>query len=85
MHPILNIQILGQHLHTLICVLSFIYHDMLQIDLRRGLYSIFVTDWMKVYPSEQMLILRFEDYKNKVEEHLQQVFTFLDLSENLFI
>ncbi|XP_071114331.1 carbohydrate sulfotransferase 15-like [Haliotis cracherodii] len=50
-----------------------------KIDLRRGLYSIFVTDWMKVYPSEQMLILRFEDYRNKVEEHLQQVFSFLDL------
>ncbi|XP_067675001.1 carbohydrate sulfotransferase 15-like isoform X2 [Haliotis asinina] len=48
-------------------------------DLRRGLYSIFVKDWMKVYPAQQILILRFEDYKNKVQEHLQQIFSFLDL------
>ncbi|XP_046573278.1 carbohydrate sulfotransferase 15-like [Haliotis rubra] len=62
-----------------LCAYNDTFTSFKKTDLRRGIYSIFVKDWMKIYPADQILILRFEDYKNKVEEHLQQIFSFLDL------
>ena len=46
--------------------------------LRMGLYALFIRDWLAVFPKEQFLFLRLEDYKADTEHVLnEQVFPFL--------
>lgn len=33
-----------------------------QMSVRVGLYHIYLSDWLKVFPEEQLLVIRFEDY-----------------------
>lgn len=52
---------------------------LLQIRLSEGMYPVFLEDWFRVFPREQILIIRFEDYIKDVQGHLQQVFDHLEL------
>lgn len=47
--------------------------------LRVGLYVIYLRDWLKVFPREQILILRLEDYSKDLAGVIKTVFTFLKL------
>lgn len=47
--------------------------------LIKGMYSVFLSDWVGVFPSERLLVLRLEDYTERLEVHLQAVFAFLSL------
>jgi hypothetical protein len=47
--------------------------------LSRGLYVDQLKDWMALFPKEQMLILRSEDFFAEPGRILQQVFQFLEL------
>ncbi|XP_025106756.1 carbohydrate sulfotransferase 15-like [Pomacea canaliculata] len=42
-----------------------------------GLYSVFLEDWLRIFPRKQMLILRYEDYARDMETELMKVFDFL--------
>ena len=50
-----------------------------QARLRIGMYHIFIEDWWRVYPKDQILILKFEDYKRNSKDSLNRVFKFLEL------
>ena len=45
-----------------------------------GLYSIFLKDWLKVFPREQIIIIRSEDYKKDILGTLKQIYRHLELS-----
>ena len=47
--------------------------------LWRGCYILFLQRWMNIYPPEQFLILRSEDFYHSPAVTLNQVFEFLDL------
>ncbi|XP_060065551.1 carbohydrate sulfotransferase 15-like [Ylistrum balloti] len=47
--------------------------------LRVGLYVIYLRDWLKVFPREQLLILRLEDYSKDLAGVIKKVFNFLKL------
>ncbi|XP_033756313.1 carbohydrate sulfotransferase 15-like [Pecten maximus] len=47
--------------------------------LRVGLYIIYLRDWLKVFPREQLLILRLEDYSRDLAGVIKKVFSFLKL------
>ncbi|OWF50979.1 carbohydrate sulfotransferase 15-like [Mizuhopecten yessoensis] len=47
--------------------------------LRVGLYVIYLRDWLKLFPREQLLILRLEDYSNDLAGVIKKVFSFLKL------
>lgn len=48
--------------------------------LRYGLYHLYLEEWFKVFPRNQFLILRFEDYiKSPIETINKQVLPFLGL------
>ncbi len=47
--------------------------------LRAGMYSVFLKDWMSVFPRSQFLILKAEDYYSDMTASLTQVFKFLDV------
>ncbi len=48
--------------------------------LRAGMYSVFLKDWMSVFPRSQFLILKAEDYYSNMAAALRQVFKFLDVN-----
>ena len=53
----------------------------LQVALSEGFYSVYMADWLKVWPREQMLFLRYEDYGGHEVEIVNKVATHLGISE----
>ena len=51
----------------------------LQVRLRIGMYSVFLKDWLAVFPANQVRIVRFEDYKKDMKGVLQTLYYFLGL------
>jgi len=49
--------------------------------LAKGLYAIFLEPWLTAFPSEQMLILRLDDYEYAPAAHLRTVLAFLSLNK----
>ncbi|MEC4807119.1 MAG: sulfotransferase domain-containing protein [Jaaginema sp. PMC 1079.18] len=47
-----------------------------------GLYIHFIQKWLKLFPSEQLLILRSEDLYRHTDTTLQQIYHFLDIPEH---
>ena len=54
---------------------------MLQIRLSEGMYPIFLEDWFRVFPRDQILILMFEEYVKDIKGNILKVFDFLGLSK----
>ncbi|ELT88225.1 hypothetical protein CAPTEDRAFT_60544, partial [Capitella teleta] len=42
-----------------------------------GLYAIYLKDWLKVFPRNQVFVLFLEDYRKRKTELLQEVSEFL--------
>ncbi len=42
--------------------------------LVKGMYAEFLPDWLRVWPRDQLLLLRNEDYKVSQKEHMAAVF-----------
>uniref|UniRef100_A0A7R9YQ49 Sulfotransferase n=1 Tax=Chlamydomonas euryale TaxID=1486919 RepID=A0A7R9YQ49_9CHLO len=49
--------------------------------LIKGMYAEFVEPWLRVFPKEQVLFLRSEDYKAAPREHLTTVLRFLGMRD----
>lgn len=45
--------------------------------ITQGMYVEFLGDWLRVFPRQQLLILRNEDYKVAQRQHMEAVFKFL--------
>ncbi|XP_072026446.1 carbohydrate sulfotransferase 15-like [Amphiura filiformis] len=50
------------------------------VRLNIGLYSVYVRDWLKVFPRDQLMFLRLEDWHDMCPEILPKVYTFLELA-----
>ncbi|VDI11644.1 [heparan sulfate]-glucosamine 3-sulfotransferase 3 [Mytilus galloprovincialis] len=46
-----------------------------------GFYAVYLKEWLKVFPKEQILFLRTEDYAENIKGTLKQIFKFLQLEE----
>ncbi|KAK7494211.1 hypothetical protein BaRGS_00014493, partial [Batillaria attramentaria] len=49
------------------------------VRLRIGLYHVYVEEWLKVFPAEQVLIIRTEDYAANLKLSVRRVYRFLGL------
>lgn len=47
--------------------------------LRMALYDIHITDWLRVFPRQQLLIIRTEEYRNNTAGVLRRVFKHLNI------
>ncbi|ELU18071.1 hypothetical protein CAPTEDRAFT_107906 [Capitella teleta] len=66
--------------HTLRhCTYKDDYQYERQLYFRASLYSVYLEDWLKVFPKEQVLVLKAEDYYFDRRSSLEQVFKFLEL------
>ncbi|CAL1548615.1 unnamed protein product, partial [Lymnaea stagnalis] len=61
------------------CVYNGTLYGQVKLRLQEGVYSVFVKDWLRVFPAGQILFLRFEDYKLDVPSTMRQVLQFLEL------
>ena len=57
---------------------------MLQVMLRRGVYHVFIKDYLKVFPRDHVLIQRLEDISDDPEGTLVKTYKFLNLSTFLY-
>ncbi|ELT90299.1 hypothetical protein CAPTEDRAFT_124050, partial [Capitella teleta] len=55
------------------------WYERVSLFLRASLYSVYLEDWLKVFPREQLLVLRTEDYYHNRRATLEQVFSFVKL------
>ncbi|XP_046556098.1 carbohydrate sulfotransferase 15-like [Haliotis rubra] len=69
------------------CCYNYTIADSLteEIDLRRGIYHVFLLDWMKLFPRKQIYVQTFEDYMFDKTKHLVDIFKFLGLNSLLSI
>lgn len=56
-----------------------LFDSLLQVRLRLGMYSVYIKDWIKVFPRSQILIISLEDYAQHTRKILNQVYSFLDV------
>ncbi|KAK7109488.1 carbohydrate sulfotransferase 15-like [Littorina saxatilis] len=50
-----------------------------KVRLRVGLYHIYLSEWLKVFPQDQLMVLRTEDYSKDVRHTVRHVYDFLGL------
>lgn len=60
-----------------------IYTIFQKARLHVGLYSVYLKDWFKVFPRNQFLVIRTEDYKINISSTLQRIYKHLGLSKYL--
>ena len=46
------------------------------------MYPVFMADWLRIWPREQMLLLRSEDYAEDVPGTLRKVLDFLGVGKD---
>lgn len=44
-----------------------------------GFYSVYLKEWFSVFPKQQFVILRTEDYSQNIEECMSKIFQFLEV------
>ncbi|KAH9520265.1 Carbohydrate sulfotransferase 15, partial [Bulinus truncatus] len=67
--------------HTeLFCLYSKQIHMNIPVRLFVGMYDVFLATWLKVFPKDQILVFRNEDYSSNIRVYLQKTFDFLGLT-----
>ncbi|XP_022299236.2 uncharacterized protein LOC111108042 [Crassostrea virginica] len=49
--------------------------------LRVGMYHVFLTDWLEIYPQSQIMVINFDDYTSDKAQVLHNVARFLELRD----
>ncbi|XP_067676202.1 carbohydrate sulfotransferase 15-like [Haliotis asinina] len=62
------------------CLYSLDIARRLRTRIFLGCYSVFMREWLKVFPREQFLILRTEDHDQDPKAQLTKVFNYLNLN-----
>ena len=53
---------------------------LFQTHVMEGMYPVYMADWLRVWPREQIHIMRYEDYGDQEATRIGEIFDFLDLS-----
>ncbi|KAK3866730.1 hypothetical protein Pcinc_027766 [Petrolisthes cinctipes] len=61
------------------CAYNKTLQNTLKVRLYNGLYSMFLQDWLRVFPQQQVLVVRMEDYHTNVTQTLHTIYTHLGL------
>ncbi|KAL8618478.1 hypothetical protein ACOMHN_049895 [Nucella lapillus] len=64
-----------------VCVYNRTLSRMHPVDIVSGAYAPFVEDWMRTFGSEQIKVVRFEDYSKDMATAVKDIVKFLDLPE----
>ncbi|XP_064602186.1 carbohydrate sulfotransferase 15-like [Liolophura sinensis] len=61
------------------CAYNATVKSIAKVRLRVGMYSVFMKDWLRVFPREQFFIIRTEEYADNPRDVLQELYKFLGL------
>ena len=56
---------------------------VLQVRLVEGMYPVFLQDWLRVWPKEQLFVMRYEDYGGHERKRISEVLDFLGLGNQM--
>lgn len=62
-----------------ICAYNKTIQNNMKVRLHNGLYCVFLEDWLKVFPQEQVLVVRMEDYHSNVTQTVATIYNHLGL------
>ncbi|XP_060083042.1 carbohydrate sulfotransferase 15-like [Ylistrum balloti] len=63
------------------CLFDRKLHTRVKARIHVSIYSVFLKEWLKVFPRKQILIIRSEDYSQNISSHLKNIFNFLGVTE----
>lgn len=63
------------------CVYNRTVTNLAKLRLRVGMYAVYLRDWIRVFPKDQLLILRLEDYSRQLPDVMKKVYNFLNLRQ----
>ncbi|KAL8608948.1 hypothetical protein ACOMHN_060625 [Nucella lapillus] len=63
------------------CAYDHTLTDTVKLSIHEGFYSLFMEDWIRIFPPEQFLIIRFEDYVSNLVTSLEAIYDFLDIPQ----
>lgn len=63
------------------CVFDRTFHCNVTVRLHLGMYWVFLQEWLKVFPKDQFLILRMENFIKDSKSTLKRIFKFLELRD----
>ena len=55
----------------------------MQADVTHGMYAVFLYDWLQMFPSENLMFIKTEDYATNPVVTLKKAFSFLGLGKIL--
>lgn len=61
------------------CLFDRDLHTSVRARIHVSIYSVYLREWLKVFPRRQIFIIRSEDYSHNITSHLKQLFHFLDV------
>ena len=61
------------------CAYDGFLYGKARMRLQESIYSVYIRDWLKAFPREQILFLKFEDYVKDFPKSLNVIFQFLGL------
>lgn len=61
------------------CVYNRTLSKLHPVDVISGAYAPFLEDWLRVFPKEQVFVVKFEDYSKDMAEITKEVYKFLEL------
>ena len=64
--------------------LSFDLDFAVQVKLWEGMYSVFMADWLRVFPRQQIHVIRYRDLVRDTNHVMNQIFKFLEVRKFIF-
>ncbi|WAR20715.1 CHSTF-like protein [Mya arenaria] len=61
------------------CAYNNTLANQVRVRLRVGMYSVYMQDWLKLFPRQQFYIMRLEDYTKDPVYHVKQIYKFLSI------
>ncbi|KAK7094717.1 carbohydrate sulfotransferase 15-like [Littorina saxatilis] len=63
------------------CAYNKTLADSVKLSLHEGMYSIYMEDWVRIFPPEQFMVIRFEDYVANTVPTLEKMYDFLGIPQ----
>lgn len=79
LHPYVPLHVTGYH--ALKDMSSFWLVFQKTLFFRASLYSVYIKDWLQIFPRSQLMVLKAENYYADRRSILEEVFKFLELGK----
>jgi len=68
-----------QDIHFMNHIHIYIMYELIQAPIFTSFYIVHLLEWLKVFPRDQLLVFRHEDYISDIRATMKQICSFLDV------